>query len=255
MSDILADSWVSNHDDLITAAATLAVAAVLLLFLDRVVAHRLDRILESQDVGAKSTTRLRFCWRILQTGIAIVAIGIALQQFANLDRIAAALLASSAIAAAVIGFASRQVIANAVAGVGLAVSQPLRIGDLVTFEGETGIVEDIRVTSTWLRTLADARIVIPNELLATGILRNDSIGTATVAVEVSIWLANDIDETKALAAVENVEGLRARLAESHTDGGIRMLVMGPPGIARDRLKLEGELRRVALEALREAGLR
>jgi small-conductance mechanosensitive channel len=47
-------------------------------------------------------------------------------------------LASSAIAAAVVGFASRQVLANAIAGMVLAVTQPLRIGDLVTFEGENG---------------------------------------------------------------------------------------------------------------------
>jgi small-conductance mechanosensitive channel len=252
---IVAESWADKHSEALIALGTLVGAGILLLFLDRFVAHWLDRLLNKRELGANSSTRLRFSWRILETGIAIVAIAVALNQFADLSGIAKAVLASSAIAAAVIGFASRQVIANAVAGVMLAASQPLRIGDLITFNGETGIVEDIRLTSTWLRTLSDARIVIPNELLASGVLRNDSIGSPTVAVEVSIWLGADLDETKALKAVESMEGVRARIAETNPEGGIRMLVMGKPGRAAERIQLEGDLRREALEALRKAKVR
>jgi small conductance mechanosensitive channel len=252
---IVAESWTDRHSEALIAFGTLAGAGLLLLFLDRFVSHWLDGLLNKRELGATSSTRLRFSWRILEAGIAIVAIAVALDQFADLSSIAGALLASSAIVAAVIGFASRQVIANAVAGIMLAASQPLRIGDLVTFEGDTGIVEDIRLTSTWLRTLSDARIVIPNERLAAGVLRNDSIGSPTVAVECSIWLGADLNETKAVKAVEALEGVRARIAETHPEGGIRMLVMGPPGRAAERVQLEGELRRQALEALRKAKVR
>lgn len=255
MSYIVAESWADRHSEALIALGTLLGAGLLLIFLDRFVSHWLDRLLNSREVGSSSSTRLRFTWRVLETGIAIIAIAVALNQFADLGGIAKAVLASSAIAAAVIGFASRQVIANAVAGIMLAASQPLRIGDLVTFDGETGIVEDIRLTSTWLRTLSDARIVIPNELLASGVLRNDSIGSPTVAIDVSIWLGGDLDETKAVKAVESLDGVRARIAETHPDGGIRMLVMGKPGRAAERIQLEGELRRQALEALRKAKVR
>ena len=86
-----------------------------------------------------------------------------------------AVLASSAIAAAVVGFAARQVLANAIAGLQIAITQPVRVGDQVTFEGEKGTVEDLRLTYTWLRTGTDARVIIPNERLAAGVLRNDSI--------------------------------------------------------------------------------
>ena len=101
-------------------------------------------------------------------------------------------------------------LANAIAGMVLAVTQPLRIGDLVTFEGETGTVEDVSLTYTWLRTGSDARLIIPNERLAAGVLRNDSIRSATVALEVSAWLAPDADETAALAAIEAVPETRGR---------------------------------------------
>lgn len=255
MQYIVAESWADRHSEALIAVATLVGAGILLLFLDRFVARWLDSTLSRREVGATSSTRLRFSWRVLEATIAIVAIAIALGQFADLSGIARALLASSAIGALIIGFASRQVIANAVAGIMLAASQPLRIGDLVTFEGETGIVEDIRLTSTWLRTLSDARIVVPNERLAAGVLRNDSIGSPTVAVEVSIWLDPSVNETKALEALHSLEGVRARIAETHPEGGIRILVMGKPGKAAERIPLEGDLRRDALEALRKAKVR
>ena len=54
---------------------------------------------------------------------------------------ATSLLASGAIAAAVIGFAARQTLANFIAGIMLAITQPIRVGDWVTFEGNYGVVE------------------------------------------------------------------------------------------------------------------
>jgi small-conductance mechanosensitive channel len=154
-----------------------------------------------------------------------------------------------------VGFASRQVLANAIAGMVLAVTQPLRIGDLVTFEGETGTVEDVSLTYTWLRTGSDARLIIPNERLAAGVLRNDSIRSPTVALEVSAWLAPDANETAALAAVQQLEEARnARIAEV-TDTGLRLQVAGPPVAPAERIAREGELRAEVLRALREAGCR
>jgi small conductance mechanosensitive channel len=200
-------------------------------------------------------TRLRFLRRVVEAGIIVLGLAVAVAQFTSLDRLAATVLASSAIAAAVVGFASRQVLANAIAGMVLAITQPLRIGDLVTFEGETGTVEDVTLTYTWLRTGSDARLIIPNERLAAGMLRNDSIRSPTVALEVSAWLAPDADETAALTAVAELEEARgARIAEV-TDAGLRLQVAGPPVSPAERIAREGELRAEVLRALREAGCR
>ncbi len=137
------------------------------------------------------------------------------------------MLASSAIAAAVIGFAARQVLANAIAGFVLAITQPLRIGDLVTFEDQTGTVEDVSLTYTWLRTGSDARMIIPNERLASGVLRNDSIRSPTVALEVALWLAPDADEEAAVRALEALPDSRVvRIAEV-TEQGVRVRRRGP----------------------------
>jgi hypothetical protein len=74
-----------------------------------------------------------------------------------------------------------------------------------------------------------------------------------VETEVSVWLAPEADEGRAIAAIEAL-GVRARVAES-THEGLRILVMGAPGPPSERLAQEAELRLTALRALREAGLR
>jgi small-conductance mechanosensitive channel len=158
------------------------------------------------------------------------------------------------LAAAVIGFAARQVLANAIAGIVLAVTQPLRIGDLVTFEEQTGTVEDVSLTYTWVRMASQARLIIPNERLATGILRNDSIRSPTVALEVSVWLAPDADETRALEALSALDDARSATIAEITETAIRVLVAGPPVAPAERLVREGELRRAALATLGAEGI-
>jgi small conductance mechanosensitive channel len=248
----------SSSGRLIAAGLTLLAALALVAIVHRAMrgrVHKLPHALGGAELSPMLDTRLRFLRRVVEAAIIVIGVALALAQFTSLDRLAATVLASSAIAAAVVGFASRQVLANAIAGMVLAVTQPLRIGDLVTFEGETGTVEDVSLTYTWLRTGSDARLIIPNERLASGVLRNDSIRSPTVALEVSVWLAPDADETAALAAVQEVEETRdARIAEV-TDTGLRLQVAGPPVAPAERIAREGELRAEVLRALREAGCR
>jgi small-conductance mechanosensitive channel len=254
---LAAQSWLDRHSGQLTALGTVIAAVVVVILLDRFLVRRAGRLLlavsGSEGLSSDTATRLRFARRAIETVIILIAIAIALSQFDSLDRVGRTLLASSAITAAIVGFAARQTLANAVAGVTLAIVQPIRIGDLVTFEGETGTVEDVGLTYTWLRNGADARILIPNERLAGGILRNDSIRTPTVATEVSIWLAADADETRALEAIAAAQA-RGRVAEV-THEGIRLLVIGDPSPPSERLAREGDLRAAALRALREAGVR
>jgi small-conductance mechanosensitive channel len=248
----------SSSGRLIAAALTLLAALALVAIVHRAMrgrAHKLPDALGGTELSPMLDTRLRFLRRAVEAAIIVVGVALALAQFTSLDRLAATVLASSAIAAAVVGFASRQVLANAIAGMVLAVTQPLRIGDLVTFEGETGTVEDVSLTYTWLRTGSDARLIIPNERLAAGVLRNDSIRSPTVALEVSAWLAPEADETAALAAVQALEETRAARIAEVTDTGLRLQVAGPPVAPAERIAREGELRADVLRALREAGCR
>jgi small-conductance mechanosensitive channel len=255
---IFAETWFQRHDNQLTAILSIVIAFALAALVDRVIlrnAASLASKVRGGSLSAEADTRVRFLRRMVEVTIVVIGIAVALAQFAALDRIAGTVLASSAIAAAVVGFAARQVLANAIAGMQLAITQPLRVGDRVTFEGETGTVEDVRLTTTWLRTVTDTRVIIPNERLAAGVLRNESIESSTVSVEASVWIAPDADETAALAALRAaLPETTVRVAES-THEGVRLLITGAPTFPGERVAAESELREGSLRALREAGTR
>ncbi len=129
------------------------------------------------------------------------------------------LLASGAIAAAIVGFAARQTLANVVAGVMLAVTQPVRVGDWILFDDEYGAIEDITLTFTFLRTNSERRVIIPNEKMASSVLRNDTLRTPLVGAEASVWLPPHADTRRALAVLRRAFASRGRkLAEAVTRG-------------------------------------
>lgn len=250
----VASFW-SDHENLFTAIASFAVALVLAALVDRALSRRGRVLSQRLDLTPEIGTRLRFLRRAVVATIVIGGALIALSQFQALDRIATSVLASGALAAAVLGFAARQTLANVVAGVLLAITQPLRIGDEVRFEGEAGLVEDVRLTYTYIRNGSGSRIIVPNERLAAGVLRNDTIGEALVATDVSLWLTPDADANAAVAAIEQgVDGVRAAVAEVAVEG-TRISVAGGMGDPHTRVARENELRAQAFAALRDAGLR
>jgi small-conductance mechanosensitive channel len=252
---LLAFSWEYNH------AWISAVVAVLLAF---ALAHTVDlafrrrgRILaETVTRGTLSRevdTRLRFVRRLAYATILLIGIAVALSQFTGINRVAASVLASGAIAAAVIGFAAQRTLANFVAGVMLAVTQPLRVGDWVTFEGEYGVVEDVRLNYTFLRTPGDVQVVIPNERLAAGMLRNDTLASERVALDISVWLPPGADTERALAALADETGSEPAIAEVTPDG-VRITVPGEPVPPPERGPRQATLRAECLRRLRAEGL-
>lgn len=255
MVHILADTFFQRHDHVLTAALSVVVALIAAGLVDRAITRALrHRRIAAGTADPRLDTRLRFLRRVLGAAIVVIGIAVALAQFTALDRLAASVLASGAIAAAVIGFAARQTLANAVAGLLLAVTQPLRIGDVVTFEGETGVVEDVRLTYTYLRDAGGARIVVPNERLAAGVLRNDTITGPTVSATASVWLAHDADVEEAIGALQEAIGdCEASVAEI-TPEGVRLTVSVPGVQATERGAREAGLRRDALAALRRANV-
>jgi small conductance mechanosensitive channel len=254
---VAAEPFNERYGNDVTAVVTLLAAFVLAYIVDRILKGRARHLAATVAGGELSPvvdTRLRFLRRVASTIIILIGLALAVAQYTELNRLASTVLASSAIAAAVIWFAARQVLANAIAGLVIAITQPLRLGDLVTFEDQTGTVEDISLTYTWLRMGSGARLIIPNERLAAGVLRNDSIRSATVALEVTLWLAPDADERTAIETLEALDDVSSARVSDVTETGIAVLVAGPPVATAERLEREADLRLDALRALREAGV-
>ena len=75
---------------------------------------------------------------------------LALSQFTELKELATGVLASTALVVAVVGFAAQRTLANVIAGIQIAISQPIRIGDRLTFDECEGRVTDITLSYTYV---------------------------------------------------------------------------------------------------------
>jgi small-conductance mechanosensitive channel len=124
------------------------------------------------QVSRSTKTRLRFLRRLVILIVFLVLLAIALSQFTELKRLATGILASTAVLAAIIGFAAQHTIANMVAGVQLAISQPIKIGDRISFEEVDGRVTDITLSYTYVSPGDGTAVVIPNQMLVDGIIHN-----------------------------------------------------------------------------------
>jgi small-conductance mechanosensitive channel len=239
----------------ITAAATVVVAFVVAHLVDRAVARRGEAVTArvTGDLSPVASTRLRVVRRLLYVTIIVLGVALALAQFAAVKRVATGVLASSAVLGLVLGFAARQTLANGVAGILLAITQPIRIGDLVSFEDVTGTVEDIRVTYTYIRTDDGTRYVVPNERLAQNPVQNHTIAEARIRVEVSVWIPPDADLMRAMSALRAGGGVDVEVAEIERDA-VRIAVRTWSERASDRGAIAAGLRASCLERLRTEGL-
>src|SRR3954453_15287601 len=144
-------SFWQAHGDEISAAITLAVAILIAVIVDRLLIGRAVQATIRMDTGELSRearTRLRLIRRLLFLAIILIGVALALSQFTSIKRFATGVLASPGVLGIIIGFAARQVIANLVAGVVVAFTQPIRIGDLVSIGDVHGRVVDISLTYT-----------------------------------------------------------------------------------------------------------
>jgi small-conductance mechanosensitive channel len=251
----IAGSFWADHRNTITAIATLLVTFALAQLVDRAIIVRGARLAVAMPgpLSPVASTRLRLVRRLIYAGIIVIGVALALSQFAAVKRVATGILASSAVLGLVVGFAARQTLANAVAGVLLAITQPIRIGDVIKFEDATGTVEDIRLTYTYVRTDDGTRVVIPNERLAQNTVHNYSILDPSLRVEVSVWVPTDVDPIRALAVLRGGDDVDVSVAEIDKDA-IRLVAVTWARTAAERGPLAAGLRVSCLERLHSAGL-
>ena len=143
----------------------IVIAAVVLLAVT-LVARLVDWWLGRKSVPPEVETRYRVLRRAVTTIIIAVGLFSALLVIPQVRAVAGGLLASTAILGVIIGLASQQTLGNFIAGILIATTQPVRIGDRVTYAGESGVVEEIALTYTFIRTVDRRRLVVPNSKLA-----------------------------------------------------------------------------------------
>ncbi|RKT27253.1 mechanosensitive ion channel-like protein [Paraburkholderia sp. RAU2J] len=122
-------------------------------------AHPLD---SADNLQARRIhTQARVLARSVMILIVIVGTGGALMTFPNVRQVGASLLASAGVAGLVAGIAARPVLGNLIAGLQIALSQPIRLDDVVVIQGEWGRIEEITGTYVSVRLWDQRRLIVP----------------------------------------------------------------------------------------------
>src|SRR5438309_6765907 len=223
------------------------------MFVTIVVARVIDRRIARRDLPPEAITRYRIVRRSVTTTIIFSGLLTALLVIPQVRAVAGGLLASSAVLGIVVGFASQRTLGNFVAGLLIAFTQPVRLGDDVVIESTEGTVEEIGLIYTFVRTENGDRLVIPNEKLASDTIRNSTIRSREKVAEISIQvpLGQDID-----AIVDQLRGLTdgAEVFLSDLTGNATVVVRAPAADEPAAERLERELRLRAHELLRAEGV-
>lgn len=106
-------------------------------------------------------TRIAVLSRVLTFGIIVITIGLMLFTIPSVRTIGTTMLASAGLAALAIGAAAQPALKSLIAGLQIAITEPLRIGDLVKVDGDAGRVEEIRMSFITVRTWDERVIIVP----------------------------------------------------------------------------------------------
>ena len=145
----------------------------------------------------KVLTQLQFVRRVVILVIGFFTVALVLMSFATVRKIGAGLLTSAGIASVIVGFAAQKSIANLLAGLQLAFSQPIRIDDVLIVEGEWGRVEDITFTYVVLGLWDQRRLIVPLNYFIEKPFQNWTRSTSQLLGTVFIY----VDYTLPVAAV------------------------------------------------------
>src|SRR5919199_1174987 len=217
-----------------------------------VVARLIDRRIGRRQLAPETMTRYRVARRSITTAIVFVGLLSALLVIPQVRAVAGGLLASSAVLGIVVGFASQRTLGNFVAGLLIAFTQPLRLGDEVEIEGTRGVVEEIGLIYTFVRTDNDDRLVIPNEKLASDTIRNATIRSREKVAEVTVQVPLKSDLGAVVDRLAQLSGGDVFVEE--LAGEATVVIRAHARSEQEAERLEQDLRLRAHDQLRAEGV-
>jgi small-conductance mechanosensitive channel len=248
---------------LISAAIWIGVIAAVRYAL-RFVFDRYERRLAEHDpaVAARRRTTFSFLLRVAIAVVGLIGLWSVLSVFPATEEVARAFLASSAVLALIAGLALTTPLGNLGSGVLLAFTQPVRLGDRITVDDYTGIVDEMSLSYTALVTDEGRRIFVPNTRMVSTTLVNRSVDDPRrlVTVELPVRLDAPLGDARAIAmkaAGDVPQGdslaVYVQIGEiTEKTAWLNIVAFAPFGA--DVSQVASEIREKALAALGEAEL-
>ncbi|MHB1353610.1 MAG: mechanosensitive ion channel family protein [Thiobacillus sp.] len=156
-------------------------------------------------LARKIGTQLVVLHRVVSVVVILIALSIILMTFPAIRSIGTSLLASAGLAGLVIGVAMKPTISSLVAGLQIALTQPMRLDDVVIVEGEWGRIEEIQTTYVVVRIWDLRRLIVPLSYFIEHPFQNwtrtsaDLLGTVTLWVDYTVPVAGLRDELQRIA--------------------------------------------------------
>lgn len=154
--------------ELLTHVTSLLFVASIAYLLINLIYLLRDFLLSRYDISAQDNlsaraiyTQVRVMEKVLLSVVAVATVAFMLMTFNGVRQIGVSILASAGVAGIIIGLAAQKTIGTLLAGIQIAVTQPIRIDDVVIVEGEWGWVEDISLTYVVVRIWDLRRLVVP----------------------------------------------------------------------------------------------
>lgn len=136
----------------------------------------------------KIQTQARVMTRSLSVLALIMGIAGILTTFPAVRQVGTSLLASAGLAGIVVGFAARPVLANLIAGIQIAITQPIRLDDVVIIENEWGRIEEITGTYVVVKIWDNRRLVVPLQWIIENPFQNWTRQTSSLIGSVFLWV-------------------------------------------------------------------
>jgi small-conductance mechanosensitive channel len=138
-------------------------------------------------IARKQVTQVRVLKRAVNVLIILLTVGFALMTFESIRNFGISLFASAGVAGLIVGFAARPVLSNLIAGVQLAITQPIRLDDAVVIEGEWGWIEEITATYVVIRIWDWRRLIVPLSYLLEKPFQNWTRTSASIIGSVHLY--------------------------------------------------------------------
>jgi len=133
-------------------------------------------------------TQTRVLVRTLSALVMIFGFAAMLMTFPSARQFGASLLASAGLAGLAVGFAAKPVLGNLIAGLQIALTQPIRLDDVVIVENEWGRIEEITGTYVVVRIWDDRRLIVPLQWFIENPFQNWTRMTSSLIGAVTLWV-------------------------------------------------------------------
>lgn len=172
--------------------------------LSRFVRWMINRSFLKSDSKIKTDiTRVTFFKNATSFVIWLIAIGGIISLIPQLKTLAVTLFAGAGILIAIIGFAAQEAFSNIISGIFIVIFRPFRVGDMIKVgDRDYGIVEDITLRHTVILDFQNKRLIIPNSVISSDTIVNDSIEDTVVCKFIEIGISYDSDADLAMKIIQ-----------------------------------------------------